>query len=364
MYTDPAERIITAVITADFHYTLNRKSSDGIVPLMKHVPEAVRALAAQAASLKPDLFVMCGDQTVSGRKEDASALVWALKRLKDEGTHIMAAPGNHDFDHGSIAAYKEIYDPLLSADDRDPASLSSSFSTGHIMFVTMDDCSSGSIGFSPETLQWLKGRLAEAERKKQKVILFTHHNLFLNSWHSHPAMYRIPGDELLPLLKEYGVHVVFSGHQHFPYQITQEQIRELVVPMPLMPPFAFFVLKIRGSEAELETHYADLRKYGGNVLADAGERKSRENAEVRKESIRKWAYKTAGESPETEQILRLSELWFDVWENGSLAEHREQILSDPAYPAMIALMKKNAYGIWMESLLHEQLVPSPLHIEL
>ncbi|MBR3153621.1 MAG: metallophosphoesterase, partial [Lachnospiraceae bacterium] len=156
------EENLRAMIISDLHYTENKDVNPAIVPGIALAEEITDVIAAQVIDMHPDVLIMTGDNTDTGRAEDASGLVQRLQKIRDNGIPIILTTGNHDFNHMTADEFENAYFGLLNPVDRDPDSLSYTAIVKDVVFLAMDDnyLYSGAHGeFSGKTLQWLSEML-------------------------------------------------------------------------------------------------------------------------------------------------------------------------------------------------------------
>lgn len=170
---------------------------------------------ADANRLKPAFVVITGDVV---NKNDDPAQLAEFKRIcatLDRPIPLYLVPGNHDVGQTpttqSIAAYRQAHGPDYYAFD---------FQGCH--FITLDS----TVFQTPtqahqqmqEQLVWLKADLAaQAKRKPQHIIVFTHHPLFVDQPNEPDSYHNIPLERrqmLLDLFHHYDVQWVFAGHLH------------------------------------------------------------------------------------------------------------------------------------------------------
>lgn len=160
---DAGELKALCLVTSDLHFTLSDVSS--VYTLGKYTPELARAFAEEAAGRKPDVVLMCGDNTNSSRAEDLEALTDILAPLQEGGCEVILVTGNHDCGFTEEEFFGCI-DRLCSVTERDPASYSYAVVTHGCRFLAMDDNTAvpgGERGkYKEETMEWLKRQLAEA----------------------------------------------------------------------------------------------------------------------------------------------------------------------------------------------------------
>jgi hypothetical protein len=143
-----------------------------------------------------DLVLMMGDNFYGAQRP--SDLIAKFERpykaLLDAGVRFQAAIGNHD-EPESVN-----YPPLNMGGQR-----YYTFVQGNVRFFVLDTNS-----LDPKQLQWMEAAL-QSSRDQWKITYF-HHPLYSNAGsHGSAIDIRI---RLEPLLIQYGVDVVFSGHDH------------------------------------------------------------------------------------------------------------------------------------------------------
>lgn len=157
-------------------------------------------VAAQMARVRGqfafDLVLMMGDNFYGAQRP--SDLIAKFERpyrpLLDAGVRFQAALGNHD-ELDSVN-----YAPLNMGGQR-----YYSFVHGNVRFLVLDTNS-----LDPRQLQWTETAL-RSSREAWKIAYF-HHPLYSNAGrHGDAIDIRL---RLEPLLIQYGVNVVFSGHDH------------------------------------------------------------------------------------------------------------------------------------------------------
>jgi predicted phosphodiesterase len=170
---DAGEQEAFCLVTSDLHFTLSDVSS--VYTLGKYTPELARAFAEEAAERKPDVILMCGDNTNSSRAEDLEALTDILAPLHEVGCEVILVTGNHDCGFTEEEFFGCI-DRLCSVTERDPASYSYAVVTHGCRFLAMDDNTAvpgGERGkYKEETMEWLKRQLAEAEDAGERAASY------------------------------------------------------------------------------------------------------------------------------------------------------------------------------------------------
>jgi predicted MPP superfamily phosphohydrolase len=165
-------------------------------------------LAAQMARARAqfpfDLVLMVGDNFYGSQKpaDLAKKFDRPYKALLDAGVMFQASLGNHDELH-------TINYPPINMQGRRYYT----FTRQNARFFVLD-----TNALDPPQIDWFRAQLA-ASRDEWKICYF-HHPLYSNAGrHGGAVDVRVL---LEPLLLEYGVHVVFSGHDHI-YERLQPQ---------------------------------------------------------------------------------------------------------------------------------------------
>jgi predicted MPP superfamily phosphohydrolase len=142
-----------------------------------------------------DLVIMMGDNFYGSQKPDDLVRKFdkPYKPLLDAGVVFRAALGNHDEPH-------TVNYPPLNMDGR-----YYTFAIKNVRFFVLD-----TNRLDPQQLQWFEQALASA-RERWKICYF-HHPIYSNGGrHGSAVDLRVL---IEPLLVQYGVQAVFSGHDH------------------------------------------------------------------------------------------------------------------------------------------------------
>lgn len=345
----------TAAVVSDLHYTANPSEFNSIVPLEPLVPQVTGALIEQIIDLKPDAFIMTGDNTNNGREEDVKELAAKLKKVKDAGIEVILTTGNHDYGQGdkSVRAWEEYILPLLDMDARDPDSYSYMTVSHGVTVLAMDDSHPGdSAGyFSEETMQWLRKQLEKAKAEKSRVLFLAHHNILSGILSPMYGSYLIQNEGLTDLLEEYGVQLCMSGHQHNQAVWHREDMYEVLNGMPLQAAHTFGLFTMDEKGVSYHTEEIDLKKYGAEgVYENALELTEKQSASFFSSFEKLCREKNLSEE-ETERVLSLVSRFFDFSGRGELAKNAEEILNHPDYTLMQSVLWDKNYGPWMEELL-------------
>lgn len=221
---------------------------------------------------RPQLLLISGDLTFNGERASHERLAEHLLRLEKAGVRTLVIPGNHDVmcpysksyigDKSAEAAnvtseeFAAIYSLFGYGKDsqRDPNSLSYTCEPiPGIMLLCIDSniyAQSDDIqvtyhtdgAVKPETLEWIKRQLAEAQQGGKRVIAMMHHHLVE---HIDGETKLLPNyivanhGEVAQVLRDGGVKVVFTGHLHITDAAAEGGITDVstgsasTYPMPL-----------------------------------------------------------------------------------------------------------------------------------
>lgn len=203
-----------------------------------------KEVLADISASKPDILLISGDMTNHGEKESHLEFIEKIKPLQQQGIRVFAIPGNHDINIPNANAYlgdspsrvesisaKEFSDLYATfgyseAIRRDSASMSYlsaltdsvwllCIDTNRYAEYTTNSISGGRI--LPETMDWAKSILQEANEKKITVLGMMHHGLVEHMPYQAEffANYLIDDwRENAEILAKNGLQIVFTGHFH------------------------------------------------------------------------------------------------------------------------------------------------------
>lgn len=158
--------------------------------------EVGAAMVAARQSFPFEFVIMLGDNIYGGNspRDFEDKFTRPYKALLDAGILFYGALGNHD------SPSQRLYKPF-NMDGRQYYS----FRKGHVQFFVLD-----TNYLSPPQLTWLRTEL-QASNAEWKVAYF-HHPLYSSgAYHGSSGELR---SVLEPLFVQYGVQVVFAGHEH------------------------------------------------------------------------------------------------------------------------------------------------------
>ncbi len=159
--------------------------------------EIAKEMGTYHQAVNFDSVIMLGDNIYGGHepRDFAQKFEIPYKPLLDAGVKFYASLGNHD-----DPKLEPLYKPFNMNGER-----YYTFKKGDIQFFALD-----SDYMDGQQLTWLEQSLRSS--KAQWKICFFHHPLY-NEGKMHGPDLDLR-NQLLPLLKSYGVNVVFSGHEH------------------------------------------------------------------------------------------------------------------------------------------------------
>lgn len=241
-------------------------------------------------SEKPQLLFISGDLTFDGARVSHERLAEHLQRLQRAGVKTLVVPGNHDVmnphsrNHlGDIAApvanitseeFALIYHDFGYDDNsrRDPNSLSYTCEpVPGLMLLCIDSNiyaanrdeeelyhSNGEV--KPETLDWIRQQLAEAQKGGKRVIAMMHHHLVEHidgEARFLPSYIVAHHDQVAQVLKEGGVKAVFTGHLHITDAATSDGITDIATGSASTYPLPVRIATIDPSltTMTIETHF-------------------------------------------------------------------------------------------------------------
>ena len=152
-----------------------------------------------------DFVIMLGDNIYGGHRPDDFRKKFEIPyhSMIQSGVKFYASLGNHDDPND-----ERLYKPFNMNGQR-----YYSFKKGDSEFFALD-----SNYMSPEQLGWISQSL-QTSKAKWKIAFF-HHPLYSNGL-THGADLDLRA-RLTPLFRQYGVNVVFSGHEHVYERIAAE----------------------------------------------------------------------------------------------------------------------------------------------
>ncbi|MBR1855512.1 MAG: metallophosphoesterase [Oribacterium sp.] len=348
VWSDP--EVLHALIISDIHYT-ERESADHLnVPGIALSGEFTDAIVEEVIAKNPDVFIVTGDNTNSGASEDVAGLTARLKRIKDAGIPLVITTGNHDFDLMDEDEYEKAYFGLLDPVDRDPASLSYTYISKDVVLLAMDDkaLSRGAQSeFSPETMGWIREMLEKYKGKR--IIFLSHHNVLYNSSGKETATNIIHNDDLAETLIKGGVKLCITGHMHSQYILEKDGLWEVLSGMPFSGKHLMGNLAVGKDRILYYAEPLELGVYGKEVSEKL--RPLEEERDLYMDKVFSELLDSEGlNGQKKDGVKELIFRFFDYYEEGSLADHRPEIMADPNYKTMLDALWDHNYGPWMKEM--------------
>ncbi len=159
--------------------------------------DVARQMVRSRVAFPFDFVITLGDNLYTGSRPSDFEKDFAVpyKPLLDAGVSFYATLGNHD------ATNERFYKPF----NMNGANYYS-FKKGNVRFFALD-----SNYMDPKQVAWIEGQLRDAGNRDWRVCYF-HHPLYSSArYHGADADLR---KTLEPLFVQYGVDVVFCGHDH------------------------------------------------------------------------------------------------------------------------------------------------------
>ena len=345
------EESLRAMIISDLHYTENKNANPSIVPGIVLAEEITDVIVDEVIERHPDVLIMTGDNTDTGREEDASGLVRRLQKIRDNGISIILITGNHDFDHMTAGEFEEYYFGLLSPVDRDPNSLSYTAIVKNVVLLAMDDnyMNSGRHGeFSGGTLRWLSEMLEKY--RDHPVIFLSHHNVIYGCGKENSDYHLIQNSDLPDLLIDGGVKLALTGHMHVQYITGKDGLWEILSGMPFSGDHLIGNLAV-GSERIL--YYAepiDLERYDSSIVEKLGSLDTASAGHI-SQVFSKVLDKEGLRGKKRRRVQELLDRFFLYYGQGSLSEHKKELMEDSYYDQLIDTLWDYNYGPWIKEMI-------------
>ena len=345
------EESMRAMVLSDLHFTQNADADLTLVPGIALSEEITDVIIAELIDRHPDVLIMTGDNTDSGRDTDVHGLVQKLQRVREEGISIILTTGNHDFNHMTSEEFEEAWFGLLDPVDRDPDSLSYTAIVKDVVFLAMDDNSlyNGVHGeFSAATMRWIGEMLLKYSGKQ--IIFLSHHNVLYEYGKENSVSNLIRNPELPELLTEGGVRLVFTGHMHSQYITKRKELWEILSGMPFSGEHLIGNLAVGPDKMLYYAEPIDFEKYDSSV-AEELDRLDRASAEhtsqVFSAVLEQKGLRGAGKSG----VQGLLNRFFLYYGQGTLFEHAQELKNDPSYERMIKVLWDSNYGPWLKEMI-------------
>lgn len=268
----------------------------------------MHSLVDEIIKAKPQLLLISGDLTLNGERASHERLAEHLQRLQEAGVRTLVIPGNHDvmcpyskqYKGDEPAAVPNVtseefaalyHDFGYSSDSqRDPNSLSYiSEPIPGILILGIDSNiyatsrdnevkyhTDGAV--KPETLEWIRHQLSQAQKSGKRVIAMMHHHLVE---HIDGEAKLLPNyiaanhNEVVQVLRDGGVKVVFTGHLHITDAATIDGITDVSTGSASTYPM---VLRTATIDSQLTTMSIETRIFDSIDLVELGSAKIKNSA--------------------------------------------------------------------------------------
>lgn len=200
----------------DFDFVAIADMQGMIASMYDKAAATVRAIDKNAGEYG---FVLnAGDMTDNGK--NFYQWQWALDYNLDffAGTSSFNAAGNHE---SGTDALSRFYTYALAAEAQGDAPVyaySFDYATAHVIVLDTNDANSKT-GLNEAQFNWLKSDL-EANKDAKWTFVLMHKSLYSAGSHSYDGEVVAMRAQLVPLFYEYGVDIVFGGHDHT-YTVTK-----------------------------------------------------------------------------------------------------------------------------------------------
>ena len=165
-----------------------------------------------------DFVLNAGDMADNG--DNYYQWGWALNENLEffAGTSTFNAAGNHEDENGILSDFYHYGSMQPSQGGDSGLYYSFDYATAHVIVLNTNDLNDQK-GISDAQMEWLKGDL-EANRNAKWTFVLMHKSLYSGGSHSFDSDVAAMRKQLVPLFYDYGVDIVFAGHDHT-YTVTQ-----------------------------------------------------------------------------------------------------------------------------------------------
>lgn len=202
--------------TTDFDFIAIADMQGMIQSMYEESAEAIDAIMQNAGGY--DFVLNAGDMADNG--DNFNQWGWALNENVEffGNTSTISTAGNHEDEGGKLSSF-HYYDAFLPAQNTDTGLyFSFDYATAHIIVLNTNDADN-TTGISTAQYDWLKADL-EANSDAKWTFVLMHKSLYSGGSHSFDGDVAAMREQLVPLFYEYGVDIVFAGHDHT-YTVTE-----------------------------------------------------------------------------------------------------------------------------------------------
>ena len=274
-YLDPSLMVNCLSEGSDF---MNIISDDNVI--QEFCQPLLKAAVSQVLAEKPDLLFIPGELSFNGEKISHEAVARIFKKISKEEIQVFVIPGNKDINNPLAKAYNGngssptptiteeefvmIYDDFGYKDpiSRDPNSLSYLAQAFNKVWILGIDSRKYPISKSglikPETLDWIKYRLAKAKEQDVTVLALCHFSViepFIGTA-NYAGAYVINNHTVIEDdLTDAGLRVILTAtvndivsHSH-----PENSIYNISTGLLLIPPFQFRIISLDQNSMQIET---------------------------------------------------------------------------------------------------------------
>jgi 3',5'-cyclic-AMP phosphodiesterase len=179
----------------------------------RYDPRMLERVVDQINDLSPDLFVVSGDLTVNGYRDEYEIARAEIDRL--ECSEVVVIPGNHDSRNVGYLHFSQLFGTRW--DRRDLFFASRHPAVGErVRVVSVDstkpDLNDGELG--RHRYDWLEEQLQDPPAF---TIVVIHHHLVGIPGTGRERNVVLDAGDVLAILDHYSVDLVLAGHRHVPY---------------------------------------------------------------------------------------------------------------------------------------------------
>ena len=204
----------TAKTEGDFEFLAVSDPQGMIQSMYDQTGDAFDVINSNYAVGGYDFIVNAGDMVDNGK--NFYQWQYALNTMIDTyaNTSMFFAAGNHEAGSFALDKFFNYTQPSTVEYNTYGEALQDYYSfdygDGHFIFLDTNDATAKGLG--KKQLQWLEDDLASTD--KDFVFVIMHKSLFSTGAHANDAEVVKMRDQLVPLFDEYGVDMVFGGHDH------------------------------------------------------------------------------------------------------------------------------------------------------
>jgi 3',5'-cyclic AMP phosphodiesterase CpdA len=247
-------------VASDLHIALSHTIRD--LPKRFHLVEvsipALELILERLAALDLDFLLLPGDLTQDGETDNH---LWLSQRLAQLPYPVYVVPGNHDViyptgtkDIVGLAEFPQLYQPFGYTNPDQPYYTHEVLPGVRLIGLNSNNFNEkgDQIGcLDAQQFNWLQEVLAEV--KDELVLVMIHHNVIehLPEQSSNPLGRRYMLDnapQLLEVLKQYGVRLIFTGHLHVQDIAQWQGIYEITTGSLVSYPHPYRVIQVSNNE--------------------------------------------------------------------------------------------------------------------